>query len=201
MTIIKSWVLFSKTKHNHDPRFCISQQWWSRRPPSWRGCPPSLATPSPRTPTMTLTWIYHATSHLARTFLVCSGLRTAPDVTCGISNPFSLTHKINFLTNWKTFRNQTRLHDDGWQIRVGGRMILLKSVIILRFSISPWFLNLTYSPVTMSVLVEEVGGLSEGHGAVAGDEVILNVPQQSEQSHHFSKHHAHVMYLIPVNRG
>ena len=41
----------------------------------------------------------------------------------------------------------------------------------------------------MSVHVEEVAGLvhSEGHGAVAGDEVVLNVSQQPEQSHSISR--------------
>ena len=37
----------------------------------------------------------------------------------------------------------------------------------------------------MAVLVAEVGGLvdGEGHGGVARDEVILDVPQQPEQAH------------------
>ena len=47
------------------------------------------------------------------------------------------------------------------------------------------FVQPTHNPVAVAVLVAEVGGLvdGEGHGGVARDEVILDVPQQPEQAH------------------
>ena len=55
-------------------------------------------------------------------------------------------------------------------------------------------LYLTHCPVPMSVLVEEVGCLSECYSTVACDEVILDVPQKPEQSQTFSRNHSYIQF-------